>query len=181
MELAGNGELYECMQNQKITEDQARFYFRQIINGVEYIHRNRITHRDLKPENILMDSNNLVKIGDFGLSNLMKDGKLLKTACGSLNYAAPEIVSERKYEGTSIDIWSSGVILYTLIVGALPFANDNITLLHKKIERNPPTTQMALTKFRGSSPPTPRTSLAGCSRWTLAGGSAFPTSSRTRG
>jgi protein-serine/threonine kinase len=66
----------------------------------------------------------------------MKDGKLLKTACGSLFYAAPEIVSERKYEGTSIDIWSSGVILYTLIVGTLPFGNDNndnITLLHKKI------------------------------------------------
>jgi serine/threonine protein kinase len=82
-----------------------------------------------------MDSNNLIKIGDFGLSNLMKDGKLLKTACGSPYYAAPEIVSERKYEGTSIDIWSSGVILFTLIVGALPFGDDNITLLYKKIER----------------------------------------------
>jgi 5'-AMP-activated protein kinase catalytic alpha subunit len=80
-----------------------------------------------------MDSNNLVKIGDFGLSNEMKDGKLLKTACGSFNYAAPEIVSERKYEGTSVDIWSSGVILYTLIVGVQPFESDNITLMRKKI------------------------------------------------
>ena len=85
------------------------------------MHQNLISHRDLKPENILIDSNNLIKIGDFGLSNLMKVGKLLKTACGTPNYAAPEIVGERKYEGTSVDIWSCGVILYALLVGSLPF------------------------------------------------------------
>lgn len=92
MELASKGELYDFIQNNEITEEQAKFYFRQIISGVEYVHQNLISHRDLKPENILIDSNNLIKIGDFGLSNLMKDGKLLKTACGSPNYAAPEIV-----------------------------------------------------------------------------------------
>lgn len=97
------------------------------------MHQNLISHRDLKPENILIDSNNLIKIGDFGLSNLMKDGKLLKTACGSPNYAAPEIVGERKYEGTSVDIWSCGVILYALLVGSLPFDEENIVLLYKKI------------------------------------------------
>ena len=134
MELASKGELYDNIQT-NLTENEARFYFKQIINGVEYIHRNHISHRDLKPENILIDSNNLIKIGDFGLSNLMKDGKLMKTACGSPFYAAPEIVGERKYEGTSVDIWSSGVILYALIVGCLPFDDDNITLLYKKIER----------------------------------------------
>lgn len=82
----------------------------------------------------MIDSNNLIKIGDFGLSNLMKDGKLLKTACGSPNYAAPEIVGERKYEGTSVDIWSCGVILYALLVGSLPFDEETIALLYKKIE-----------------------------------------------
>jgi 5'-AMP-activated protein kinase catalytic alpha subunit len=92
MEIASKGELYDFIQNNEITEEQAKFYFRQIISGVEYVHQNLISHRDLKPENILIDSNNLIKIGDFGLSNLMKDGKLLKTACGSPNYAAPEIV-----------------------------------------------------------------------------------------
>lgn len=98
------------------------------------MHQNLISHRDLKPENILIDSNNLIKIGDFGLSNLMKDGKLLKTACGSPNYAAPEIVGERKYEGTSVDIWSCGVILYALLVGSLPFDEETIALLYEKIE-----------------------------------------------
>jgi len=98
------------------------------------VHQNLISHRDLKPENILIDSNNLIKIGDFGLSNLMKDGKLLKTACGSPNYAAPEIVGERKYEGTSVDIWSCGVILYALLVGSLPFDEETIALLYEKIE-----------------------------------------------
>jgi 5'-AMP-activated protein kinase catalytic alpha subunit len=67
----------------------------------------------------------------------MKDGKLLKTACGTPNYAAPEIVGERKYEGTSVDIWSCGVILYALLVGSLPFDEETIALLYKKIESTP--------------------------------------------
>lgn len=74
-------------------ESLARYYFRQIINGVEYCHLHLVAHRDIKPENILVDHNNMVKIADFGLSNLMKDGKFLKTSCGSPNYAAPEIIS----------------------------------------------------------------------------------------
>lgn len=89
MELAEGGELYDYIQNNDITEQDARFFFKQIISGVAYAHTNLIAHRDLKPENILIDSNKLIKIVDFGLSNLMKDGRLLKTACGSPNYAAP--------------------------------------------------------------------------------------------
>jgi 5'-AMP-activated protein kinase catalytic alpha subunit len=75
-----------------MVEDEARHYFKQIISGVEYCHHNLIAHRDLKPENILIGNNNTIKIVDFGLSNLMKDGKFLKTSCGSPNYAAPEVI-----------------------------------------------------------------------------------------
>ena len=121
MELAEGGELYDYIQNNDISEEDARFFFKQIISGVSYAHSNLIAHRDLKPENILMDHNKIIKIVDFGLSNLMKDGRLLKTACGSPNYAAPEIVGERKYEGTSVDVWSCGVILFALLAGQLPF------------------------------------------------------------
>lgn len=74
-------------------EAEARLLFQQIISGVEYCHLNLVAHRDLKPENILVDHNSVVRIADFGLSNLMKDGKFLKTSCGSPNYAAPEIIS----------------------------------------------------------------------------------------
>jgi serine/threonine protein kinase len=93
-----------------------------------------ITHRDLKPENILLDANRVVKIADFGLSNLMKDGCLLKSSCGSPNYAAPEIIGNRKYEGTSVDVWSCGVILFTMLCGGLPFEEEVIAILYKKIE-----------------------------------------------
>lgn len=97
MELAEGGELYDYIQNNDISEQEAKFFFRQIISGVGHAHTNLIAHRDLKPENILIEGSKLIKIVDFGLSNIMKDGKLLKTACGSPNYAAPEIVGERHY------------------------------------------------------------------------------------
>ena len=75
----------------------------------------------------------MVKIADFGLSNLMRDGKLLKTHCGSINYAAPEIISKKNYEGTAVDVWSCGVILYTMLTGTLPFEEEAITILNLKI------------------------------------------------
>ena len=94
MEYVSGGELFDLIQLKgKLSEDEARFYFRQIISGVEYCHHYLVAHRDLKPENILIDKSKRVKICDFGLSNLMKDGKFLKTSCGSPNYASPEIIS----------------------------------------------------------------------------------------
>ncbi len=119
--MAEGGELYNYIQNNDFTEEEVKQFFKQIIQGVEAAHLHLVAHRDLKPENILIGPNNVLKIADFGLSNLMKDGKLLKTSCGSLNYAAPEIIGHRPYEGTSVDVWSCGVILYTMLVGALPF------------------------------------------------------------
>lgn len=89
MEMAAGEDLYKYIDEHDLTEEQAKNFFVQIISGVEAAHLNLVAHRDLKPENVLLDSSYNVKIADFGLSNLMKDGKFLKTSCGSLNYAAP--------------------------------------------------------------------------------------------
>lgn len=134
MELARGGELYEYIQRNSSPEAEVKDFFRQIMEGVEFTHLNLVAHRDLKPENILLDRNKMVKIADFGLSNLMRDGKLLRTHCGSLNYAAPEIIAKTSYEGTAVDVWSCGVILFTMLAGSLPFDEEIISILNKKIE-----------------------------------------------
>ncbi|KAL0691665.1 hypothetical protein Bca4012_091344 [Brassica carinata] len=118
----------------RLQEDEARNFFQQIISGVEYCHRNMVVHRDLKPENLLLDSKCNVKIADFGLSNIMRDGHFLKTSCGSPNYAAPEVISGKLYAGPEVDVWSCGVILYALLCGTLPFDDENIPNLFKKIK-----------------------------------------------
>jgi len=93
-----------------------------------------VVHRDLKPENLLLDSNLHVKIADFGLSNMMMDGEFLRTSCGSPNYAAPEVISGKLYAGPEVDIWSSGVILYALLCGTLPFDDEHVPTLFRKIK-----------------------------------------------
>jgi 5'-AMP-activated protein kinase catalytic alpha subunit len=87
----------------------------------------------LKPENLLLDYDKGIKLVDFGLSNTYKNGELLKTACGSPCYAAPEMIAGKKYHGTNVDIWSCGVILFALICGYLPFEDPNTSCLYKKI------------------------------------------------
>ncbi|KAL7272557.1 Protein kinase [Rhizina undulata] len=135
IEYAGN-ELFDyIVQNGKMTEDNARRFFQQIICAVEYCHRHKIVHRDLKPENLLLDEFLNVKIADFGLSNIMTDGNFLKTSCGSPNYAAPEVISGKLYAGPEVDVWSCGVILYVLLCGRLPFDDDYIPTLFKKISQ----------------------------------------------
>ena len=101
---------------------------------MEYCHKHNVVHRDLKPENIILDENNNIKIADFGLANLREDGNFLDTSCGSPNYAAPEVISGRLYAGPEIDIWSCGVILYALLCGRLPFDDENIPALFRKIK-----------------------------------------------
>lgn len=103
-------------------------------SGIEYCHKEGIVHRDLKPENILLDENNNIKIADFGLANFLEDGNFLDTSCGSPNYAAPEVISGRMYAGPEVDIWSCGVILYALLCGRLPFDDENIPALFRKIK-----------------------------------------------
>jgi len=134
MEFVAGGELFDhIVKNGKLSENEARKFFQQIISGVAYCHRHMIVHRDLKPENLLLDTNMNVKIADFGLSNMMKDGEFLRTSCGSPNYAAPEVVSGELYAGPEVDIWSCGVILYALLTGTLPFDDESVQILFKKI------------------------------------------------
>ncbi|XP_024016886.1 SNF1-related protein kinase catalytic subunit alpha KIN10 [Morus notabilis] len=135
MEYVKSGELFDyIVEKGRLQEDEARNFFQQIISGVEYCHRNMVVHRDLKPENLLLDSRCNVKIADFGLSNIMRDGHFLKTSCGSPNYAAPEVISGKLYAGPEVDVWSCGVILYALLCGTLPFDDENIPNLFKKIK-----------------------------------------------
>ncbi|XP_074281465.1 SNF1-related protein kinase catalytic subunit alpha KIN10-like [Silene latifolia] len=135
MEYVKSGELFDYLvEKGRLQEDEARHLFQQIISGLEYCHRNMVVHRDLKPENLLLDSRHNVKIADFGLSNIMRDGHFLKTSCGSPNYAAPEILNGKLYAGPEVDVWSCGVILYALLCGSLPFDDENIPILYKKIK-----------------------------------------------
>jgi len=134
-EYVSGGELFDYIVSKgRLSADEARNFFHQIISGVEYCHFQKIVHRDLKPENLLLDANDNIKIADFGLSNLMRDGDFLRTSCGSPNYAAPEVISGHLYAGPEVDVWSCGVILYALLCGSLPFDDESIPNLFKKIK-----------------------------------------------
>jgi len=135
MEYVSGGELFDHIVHKlRLSEQEARRFFQQILSGVEYCHQCLVTHRDLKPENLLLDSNLHVKIADFGLSNRMRDGEFLKTSCGSPNYASPEVVSGKAYVGPEVDVWSCGVVLYALLCGSLPFDDENVPNLFRKIK-----------------------------------------------
>lgn len=107
-------------------EKEARVKFRQIVSAIEYCHRMHVVHRDLKAENLLLDQDFNIKIADFGFANRFQLGEKLGTFCGSPPYAAPELFLGRKYDGPEVDVWSLGVILYTLTTGSLPFDGDNL-------------------------------------------------------
>ena len=136
MEYCENGELFNyIVKNRYLSEEEASFFFYQLICGLEYIHSLGIVHRDLKPENLLLTKNNLLKIIDFGLSHYHDANPdcLLETPCGSPCYASPEMVSGFRYDGYKIDIWSSGVILFAMLCGYLPFEHKNNKILFQKI------------------------------------------------
>lgn len=135
MEYVSGGELFDYIVHKvRLRESEARRLFQQIISGVEFCHSHMVCHRDLKPENLLLDKNLQIKIADFGLSNRMWDGEFLKTSCGSPNYASPEVVSGKFYAGPETDVWSAGVCLYALLCGSLPFDDENVPNLFRKIK-----------------------------------------------
>ncbi|XP_011867469.1 PREDICTED: uncharacterized protein LOC105561778 isoform X2 [Vollenhovia emeryi] len=137
MEYAAGGELYDYLSERKVLgEHEARRIFRQIATAVFYCHKHKICHRDLKLENILLDQVGNAKIADFGLSNVFDEQRLLNTFCGSPLYASPEIVKGTPYHGPEVDCWSLGVLLYTLVYGAMPFDGSNFKRLVKQISQS---------------------------------------------
>ncbi|XBW37210.1 hypothetical protein QEN19_002790 [Hanseniaspora menglaensis] len=136
LEYVDGGELFDhLVASGKFSESEAVYYFRQIIQGVSYLHKFNICHRDLKPENLLLDkSNQKIKIADFGMAALELSDKLLETSCGSPHYASPEIVKGSKYNGSPSDVWSCGIILFALLAGYLPFNDSDIKTLLMKVQ-----------------------------------------------
>ncbi|GFZ01732.1 serine/threonine protein kinase 1 [Actinidia rufa] len=138
MEFVKGGELFAKVAKGRFSEDLSRKYFHQLISAVGYCHSRGVFHRDLKPENLLLDENGDLKVSDFGLSavtdQIRHDG-LLHTLCGTPAYVAPEILTKKGYDGAKADVWSSGVVLFVLTAGYLPFNDPNLMMMYKKIYR----------------------------------------------
>ncbi|CAN1230053.1 CBL-interacting serine/threonine-protein kinase 12 [Linum grandiflorum] len=136
MEYVRGGELFNKVAKGRLKEDVARRYFQQLISAVAFCHARGVFHRDLKPENLLLDEEGNLKVSDFGLSavadQIRQDG-LFHTFCGTPAYVAPEVLGRKGYDAAKVDIWSCGVILFVLMAGYLPFHDQNIMMMYKKI------------------------------------------------
>ncbi|QIX02090.1 hypothetical protein AMS68_007607 [Peltaster fructicola] len=135
-EYVNGGQMLDyIISHGKLKEKQARKFGRQIASALDYCHRNSIVHRDLKIENILISKTGDIKIIDFGLSNLFSPKSHLKTFCGSLYFAAPELLQAKQYTGPEVDVWSFGIVLYVLVCGKVPFDDQSMPQLHAKIKK----------------------------------------------
>ena len=136
MEYIDGGDLGDYISKKiSLNENIACHFFRQLISVIEYLNDMGITHRDLKPENILLDSSKKnIKVIDFGLSNYCANNELLKSACGSPCFASPEMLSGKSYQGVTTDLWSAGIVLYSMLVGTLPFDDQELNTLYEHIK-----------------------------------------------
>ena len=136
MEYVEGGDLFDYINVKSfLSEQKACYYFRQLIGVIEYLNTMGISHRDIKPENILLDKNKKnIKVIDFGLSNYCPGKNLLHSSCGSPCYASPEMLSGKPYQGITTDIWSSGIVLYSMLVGSLPFDEQELQKLYEQIK-----------------------------------------------
>ena len=139
MEYCEKGELFDyIVEKERLNPIEASVFFYQLINGVNYIHKQGFAHRDLKPENLLLTKEKILKIIDFGLCHDFGQKKFLKTKCGSPSYAAPEILKGFPYDGFKTDIWCCGIILYAMLCGYLPFdGDDNQEIFQSIVECEP--------------------------------------------
>ncbi|XP_073058593.1 CBL-interacting serine/threonine-protein kinase 12-like [Primulina eburnea] len=136
MEYVKGGELFNKVAKGRLKEEVARKYFQQLISAVAFCHARGVYHRDLKPENILLDEDGDLKVSDFGLSAIseqIKQDGLFHTFCGTPAYVAPEVLARKGYNAAKVDIWSCGVILFVLMAGYLPFHDQNVMSMYKKI------------------------------------------------
>ncbi|MEQ2168414.1 hypothetical protein GOODEAATRI_014110 [Goodea atripinnis] len=136
LEYCPGGELFDyIIAKDRLSEQETRVFFRQIVSAMAYVHSQGYAHRDLKPENLLIDEDHNLKLIDFGLCAKPKGGLgyELMTCCGSPAYAAPELIQGKTYIGSEADVWSMGVLLFALLCGYLPFDDDNCMLLYRKI------------------------------------------------
>ncbi|TFK20182.1 Pkinase-domain-containing protein [Coprinopsis marcescibilis] len=135
-EYVNGGQMLDyIISHGRLRERVARKFARQIGSALEYCHLNNVVHRDLKIENILISQTGNIKIIDFGLSNLYDPVTHLSTFCGSLYFAAPELLNAKVYTGPEVDVWSFGVVLYVLVCGKVPFDDQSMPALHAKIKR----------------------------------------------
>ncbi len=134
MEYVSCGDLLSFVRKRsKLTETIAKFIFKQIMEGLSFIHSQGVVHRDIKLDNILIDLQNNIKICDFGVSKEIKKGDIMHDQCGTPAYIAPEILKNQGYEGFGVDLWSAGVVLYAMLSGTVPFKANNMNELHKII------------------------------------------------
>lgn len=138
LEMCQNQSLNELLKRRKkLTEIEAQCYVMQLIKGLKYLHSHRVIHRDLKLGNLFLTDKMELKIGDFGLATKLEfEGERKRTVCGTPNYIAPEILDGKTGHSYEVDIWSLGVIIYTLIIGKPPFETQDVKTTYKRIKMN---------------------------------------------